>query len=228
MLSRARREAAERIAQPEKIIVQPPAAAAPSAQPPQASPPAPQPTAPSVAALPPKPEIERPADSPKVSASQATVLLVLDTDGDTSGIRPDPIICIDDRCWISRGIEAPAAAMPRTKAQALKTTEEASPDSCAGKSACVYRGITIEDGARVEVIQAGESRGASSGAFTITPDKSCRKDAGGLVCDNGLATHDFRIWVVPEALAASIGANGLEDAVAEGLPESDVTAGSDK
>ncbi len=230
MLERARAEEADRTQQKTQIAVEP-EAAVPSAPPPAVSPPAPKPPAPSVAALPAKSKIERPANSanaPRLSGVQATVLLVLDTDSEAAGSKPDPIICIDDLCWISSGIEAPAVAMPRTKAQALKTTEEATPDSCAGKSACIYRGITIDDGARIEVVEVGESRGASAGAFTIAPDKSCRKDAGGLLCENGLATHDFRIWVVPEAVASSIGVNGLEDAVAEGLPDSDTAAGNDK
>jgi hypothetical protein len=156
------------------------------------------------------------------------VLLVLDTGGAPLGFKPDPIICMDDRCWLSNGIEAPAISMPRTQAVALKTTDGSTSDSCTGKSACIYRGVAVDPDARIEVIEVGEGHGASAGSYTIATDTSCRKDDGVLLCDNGLATQDFRIWVVPEVIAASVGASSLEDAVAEGLPDSSVTTNNDK
>ncbi len=236
MLSRARAEEADRQkqeARPQQLAAEPAIPTAPvPAPPPAVAPaaekqPAPVPVAATAA---PKPESQRPVvvEAPKPDAAQATVLLVLGIDGGALGFKPDPIICIDERCWLSNGIEAPAISMPRTQAVALRTTEETTSDPCAGKSACVYRGVTIDAGARIEVIEVGESRGASAGAFTIAADKSCRNDGGGLLCDNGLATQDFRIWVVPEAVATATGPEGLEDAVAEGLPDPDAAAGNDK
>ncbi|MBS0269549.1 MAG: hypothetical protein JSS54_11285 [Proteobacteria bacterium] len=236
MLRRARAEEADREKQesrplqvaaeptaPTTPILAPPPAVAPAAE----KQPAPIPVAATAA---PKPESQRAivAEAPKPDSIQATVLLVLDVDGRALGFKPDPIICIDESCWLSNGIEAPAVSMPRTQAVALRTTEETTSDPCAGKSACVYRGVTIGADARIEVIEVGESRGASAGAFTIAADKSCRNDGGGLLCDNGVATQDFRIWVVPEAVAAATGPEGLEEAVAEGLPEPDAAAGNDK
>ncbi|RUP08678.1 hypothetical protein [Hyphomicrobium sp.] len=236
MLSRARAEEADRQkqeARPQQLAAEPAVPAAPVPVPPPAVAPAPekQPAPVPVAATPaPKPEIQRPivAESPKSDTTQATVLLVLDDGGGALGFKPDPIICIDQSCWLSNGIEAPAVSMPRTQAIALQTTQETTSDPCAGKSACVYRSITIDADARIEVIEVGESRGASAGAFTIAADKSCRNAGGGLLCDNGLATQNFRIWVVPEAIAAATGPEGLEEAIAEGLPEPDAAAGNDK
>lgn len=236
MLRRARAEEADREkqeARPQQIAAEPAVPAAPvPAPPPAVAPaaekqPAPVPVAATAA---PKPESQRAivADAPRPGTTQATVLLVLDVDGRALGFKPDPIICIDESCWLSNGIEAPAVSMPRTQAVALRTTEETTSDPCAGKSACVYRGVTIDAGARIEVIEVGEGRGASAGAFTIAADKSCRNGSGGLLCDNGVATQDFRIWVVPEAIAAATGPEVLEEAVAQGLPEPDAAAGNDK
>ncbi len=184
-----------------------------------------------IAALPTKPAPE-PTNSPALAprpgpAEQATVLIVLDT-STALGFKPDPIICIDDRCWLSNGIGAPALAMPRTQAVALPTTDDATTDSCSGKSACVYRGVAIDPAARLEVIEVGEGHGASAGAYTVATDTSCRKDHSTLLCDNGLATQNFRIWVVPEATAVSAGTSSIEDAVAEGLPDTDAQPGNDK
>jgi hypothetical protein len=186
----------------------------------------------SVAALPPKLAPQQPITYPEPQgpgpATPATVLLVLDTDGGTLGFKPDPIICIDESCWLSNGIQAHAVSMPRTQAVALQTTDESTADSCGGKSACVYRGVMIYPTARIEVIEVGEGHGASAGAYTVATDTSCRKENGVLLCDNGLATQNFRIWVVPEAIAESAGNSSLEDAVADGLPDSDIAPGNDK
>ena len=229
MLQRARAEELDRQKQDaQQIAVKPVAPVSPPAALPATQIPPPAPT---IAALPEKPAPEpanSPAPSPRPAATPATVLLVLDTGGTALGFKPDPIICIDDRCWLSNGIGAPALAMPRTQAVALPTTDDSTADSCSGKSACVYRGVAIDSDARIEVIEVGEGHGASSGAYTVAADASCRNDHNTLVCDNGLATQNFRIWVVPEATAQSSGAPALEDAVAEGLPDTDAHPSNDK
>jgi hypothetical protein len=231
MLSRARAEEADREkqeARPQQVAVEP--AAPVPAPPPAVTPAAEKQPAPVVAAVPSKPDRERTivAEAPKPGAAPATVLLVLDTNDAALGFKPDPIICIDDRCWLSNGIEAPAVSMPRTQAVALQTTEESSADSCTGKSACVYRAVSIDPDARIEVIEVGEGRGASAGAYTVPADASCRSEGGALLCDNGLATQSFRIWVVPEAVAAAAGSSSIEDAIENGLPDPDASTSNDK
>jgi hypothetical protein len=57
---------------------------------------------------------------------------------------------------------------------------------------------------------------------------TCRKHDDDLVCNNALVTHAFRLWVVPEATAQAIGPSGLEDAVAEGLPDDGEDSTNDK
>lgn len=188
---------------------------------------------PKVAALsPPKPTATVVGEDipSRPSTATATVLLVLDPDGSQVGFKPDPIICMDNRCWLSNGIGAPALVMPRNKAVALPTTKDVTADSCSGKSGCVYRGVAIDPTMRLDVVEVGEAGGASAGAYTIAADKSCRKDGSSLVCENGLTTQNFRIWVVPETTAELAGASGLENAVAEGLPDPDVpsSASNDK
>jgi hypothetical protein len=160
--------------------------------------------------------------TPDSSATRATVLLVLDPDdGDRAHVKPDPIICFDQQCWISNGLEAPAKPMPRSEAIALKTTETMTGDSCSGKSACAFRNVAFAPDDQVQVVEVGESRGVADGAYTVAADKSCRKDAGDLICNNTLVTHAFRMWVVPETTAQSVGPSALEDAVANGLDDAD-------
>jgi hypothetical protein len=166
---------------------------------------------------------QEPADEPalpKPHEARATVLIVLDDDDyGQRRIRPDPIICFDQQCWISNGLEAPAKPMPRSQAIALKTTDTPTGDSCSGKSGCAFRDIAFNPTTRVQVIEVGDSRGVSDGAYTIATDASCQKRGGGLACDNAVVTQAFRMWVVPEATAQAIGAIALENAVADGLPD---------
>jgi hypothetical protein len=231
MLQRARAEELERTHEEVRQMATKPADPVPSATP---APPAARPSGPTsqLAALSPKPEPpETPAvrsGTPDPMATQATVLLVLDPDGTGIGFKPDPIICMDNRCWISNGITSPAVSMPRDQAVALQTTGGVTDDSCRGKSGCVYRKVPIDPRQRIDVIEVGEGGGASAGAYTIAADNSCRKEGDALVCDNGLGTQNFRLWVVPESTAVAVGNASLEDAVAGNLPEPDVTSANDK
>jgi len=159
--------------------------------------------------------------APAPAATRATILLVLDPDGAPANVKPDPIICFDQQCWISNGLDDPAKPLPRSEAIALKTTDTPTGDSCSGKSACAFRNVAFEPGSQIQVVEVGESRGVAEGAYTVAADATCRKSDGDLTCDNALVTHAFRIWVVPEATAQAAGASTLEDAVADGLQDDD-------
>lgn len=165
---------------------------------------------------------------PDPMATQATVLLVLDPNGAGIGFKPDPIICMDNTCWLSNGIASPAVSMPRNRAVALQTTQPVTAYSCRGMTGCVYRNVPVDPRQRIDVIEVGEGGGASAGAFTAAADNSCRKEGDDLVCDNGLGTQNFRLWVVPESTAVAVGDSTLEDAVAGNLPEPDETSANDK
>lgn len=237
MLERAREEDAERrqkITAPAALVVAQPApilAPEPVAKPP------PEKTAQSEPAAKPhtliqllvtKPRQTAEAQStpqPPVAAAstdtRATVLLVLDPDDTMQAkVKSDPIICFDQQCWISNGLDSPAKPMPRSEAIALKTTETPTGDSCSGKSACAFRNVAFSPETQIQVVEVGESRGVADGAYTVAADTTCRKLEGNLTCDNTLVTHAFRIWVVPEKTAQQVGASALEEAVADGLQDS--------
>ena len=160
-----------------------------------------------------------PEPATRLRQTRATVLIVLYTDNNEARVKPDPIICFDQQCWISNGLEAPAKPMPRSVAVAMKTTESTAGDSCSGKSGCAFRDIAFNPANRIQVVEVGESRGVAGHAFTVAADTSCRKHDGDLQCDNALVTDAFRMWVVPETTAQAIGPSGLEDAVADGLQD---------
>jgi hypothetical protein len=184
---------------------------------------APTPVTSPAPAAPVKPAIDQRAEL--VSQPRTTVLLVLDERSfPTVAAKPDPIICFDQTCWISNGIEDPAHPMPRAQALALKSTRQEASDTCRGKSGCVFRNVAVGRDARIEVFEIGEGRGSPDGAFTVNADATCRNDDGDLLCDTPLVTQDYRLWVVPEATAKAIGPVALEEAVADGLPDDDDSA----
>ncbi|MGQ0455458.1 MAG: hypothetical protein ACT4OU_00205 [Hyphomicrobium sp.] len=205
-----------------------PVAAAPAAQKPAmdepAAPTSTEPTATAKA----EPAIEK-VDAPRVSAAagaKATILLVLE--GRQKG-PPDPILCIADSCFVSAGLTAAARSMPRADALALKNTQNATSDTCLGKSACAFRDIALPDDAVLEVISLGSGDYPKPGeGFTAALDATCKMNDGDLECAQPLATLHFTAWVVPEATAKSAGAAALESAVADGLPFADDIQSADK
>jgi len=236
MLQRARVEDSERrkeIITPAPLLIAQPASAAapePIAEPAPAKPiePEPEPASKSnaaaepVAPRPPQAAVTKPtAETDSAAASpnaRATVLLVLDPDdSNQANVKSDPIICFDQQCWISNGLDSPARSIPRSEAIALKTTETPTGDSCSGKSGCAFRNVAFHPETQIQVVEVGESRGVADGAYTVALDTTCRKLNGDLTCDNALVTHAFRLWVVPEKTAQQVGPPVLEDAVAEGL-----------
>ncbi|MEO1794656.1 MAG: hypothetical protein AAFU50_08670, partial [Pseudomonadota bacterium] len=48
-------------------------------------------------------------------------------------------------------------------------------------------------------------------------DRSCKIRGGRLVCDRGIASKTYDVWIVPEAIAERAGEDGLLDAVSNGL-----------
>jgi hypothetical protein len=184
-----------------------------------------------LAALPPKASVDRPEGPgviPVMERAPATILLVMDIAGNAVAGKPDPIICVESRCWISSGMIAPALGMTRTQAAALTTTASVSPVGCNGKSGCVFRNVLVDPTKRIEVLTLTGDGSRSLGAYTLAPDDSCRGDGNTLSCANGVTTQNYRIWIVPEAIASEAGAARLESAVAEGLPETDSVSANDK
>lgn len=237
MLQRAQAEEAERrkaIAQPAPLAIAQPAPAVapepvakPAPTPSLAPEPVAKPAAPAQLSVTPPRQMAETKQAAATDAvtpppdTRATVLLVLDPDNtEQAHVKSDPIICFDQQCWISNGLDSPAKPMPRSEAVALKTTETPTGNSCSGKSACAFRNIAFHPEAQIQVVEVGESRGVADGAYTVAADATCRRQNGDLTCDNTLVTHAFRMWVVPEKTAQQVGASALEDAVADGLQDS--------
>lgn len=209
--------AAPIIAEPQKIVEAPAAATTTAATPPGAA----AVTTPAVAAPAP----------PTGSTVQASVLLAIETGGASSrsdATALDPIICVGDSCFLSAGLTADAVKLTKPDALKLKSSDDASPDACRGKVACVFRNVGLTKNAQIEVIEIGGSSSAPARTYAAEPDATCKTSDGALACENPIATADFRLWIVPEATAKAAGAEAIEDAVADSLPHRDIARDTDK
>jgi hypothetical protein len=202
---------------------------------PPAAAPAPAAAAPEVQAKAETKPIEKPAEAVQVAAppaAHASLLLALETGGGasktTSAPTYDPMICLNDTCFVSAGLNADAVKLSKIDALKLKTTSEASPDSCKGKVGCVFRNVAVPAGAQVQVVELSSANHETVGATAIQVDTTCKMTDGDLNCENPILTTDYRIWVVPEDAAKSAGVPAIEEAVADGLPHLDVARATDK
>ncbi len=141
---------------------------------------------------------------------------------------PDPIICLGDDCYLSSGYETAARRLPRNEALALKNSSEASASSCKDKTACVFRDVPVARETELRLVDLSSASHDNHTPVDVRADVSCAVTDDELTCDEPVTSPDHRIWIVPEVTATKAGAAGLEDALAQGLPEEDVTRVSDK
>jgi hypothetical protein len=194
-------------------------------------------------AAPAKPDVQakvdpKPADPAQMPSAasgpdqHATLLLALETSGTSSksGLASafDPIICLSDTCFVSAGLNSDAVKLAKLDALKLKSTSDASPDSCKGKVGCVFRNVAVPHGAQIQVIELGSATHDPLHASDAQPDTSCKMSDGGLNCDNPILAADFKIWLVPEETARTAGVQELEDTLADGLPHVDMARATDK
>lgn len=243
MLDAARAEAqARQTLQTQQADSKPPTAPAPAPETAQAV--APQPPAPARA-----PSAPAPAAAPQIrieakvnvpapaivarpdGAPLATILAVLTHHAHDSAraiTPPDPIICLADICYISAGPNADAKLISRSEALSTKNTVTSGAGACKGMSRCAYRGVSMKRGDEVQIIDLGLVGHDKREPADVTPDTSCRVDEGDLVCDQPVTAPDYRIWVVPETIAAAAGPGAIEHALADDLPEEDIARTEDK
>ena len=165
-------------------------------------------------------------------AARATLLLALETGGasNQAGAAPafDPLVCLGDTCFVSAGLNSDAVKLSKPDALKLKSTSDASSDSCRGKAGCVFRNVLVPVDAQIQVIELGSATHETVRASPLQLDTTCKTADGDLNCDNPILTADYRLWVVPEDVAKSAGVPAVEEAVADGLPHLDVARATDK
>ncbi|HRD76740.1 MAG TPA: hypothetical protein PK264_12515, partial [Hyphomicrobiaceae bacterium] len=196
----------------------------------------PAPTLPAPAS--PAPWAMPPADSPRVLTfaswpSEPTVTVLLVMQPGSRGIRrhnktADPILCADHGCYISRGSDTPATLRSGRKAFGFLNTFGGRAGACRDQLGCVFRGVRLDGPeATLQPVDMRLVHHDRREAQSITSDSACRMERGALACARAIASADYVMWIVPEALAENAGAERLEAAVAAGLAATSSTARAD-
>ncbi len=169
---------------------------------------------------------------PAAPAARASLLLALETGASSNkaGAAPafDPLVCLGDTCFVSAGLNSDAVKLSKPDALKLKSTSDASSDSCHGKAGCVFRNVPVPVDAQIQVIELGSATHETVRTSQLQLDTTCKTADGDLNCDNPVLTTDYRLWIVPEDIAKSAGVQAIEEAVADGLPHLDVARATDK
>ncbi len=175
--------------------------------------------APEVAAAPQEdrsPDAQPPATAP-AAPTRATVLLSI-APGRT-GIRAlaptaDPILCMPDVCWISRGPDRDARMVPRRKALGPLNTLGARAGACNDSVDCVFRNIELTGASTiVQPVDLRILKHDRRAPLDVRVDTTCHIERRTLACAQWQSGGDYRLWVVPEAVAREAGGGMLSGAM---------------
>lgn len=152
---------------------------------------------------------------------RVTVLLVMDV-GKT-GIRrwsktADPMLCVQEFCFLSRGPDKSAIRHTRRVAFGPGVALGQRGLACRSSPACVFRNVDLgASEARLQPIDLKILRHDRREAELVRGDESCQIEAGELVCEQPVIAETWRAWIVPETVAEAAGTRALKRALANGL-----------
>lgn len=155
--------------------------------------------------------------APVADVGRTTLLLVMRPG--RNGIRAlnptaDPIVCVNDICWVSRGPDRDARMVPRRKALGPLNTLGERAGACNGSTGCVFRNVELGGvTAVVQPVDLRVIRHDRRAPMEVRIDRTCRVDHGRLDCELKAASGDYLIWAVPETTAQAAGARALMSAV---------------
>lgn len=158
----------------------------------------------------------------QATSGRAAILLVMEPGN--KGIRrfektADPILCVRDGCYVSEGNGQPARFMSGHRALGVGNTWGARAGACQHSLGCVYRDVDLAaSGGYVQPVDMKVMVHDRRESQIVSMDSDCRIDAAALTCRRPVIGNGYRLWVVPEALAARVGVDQLDAAVRAGLP----------
>lgn len=158
---------------------------------------------------------------PEPDERRVTVLLIMDV-GDTGWRRisstADPMLCLHQHCYLSRGVHSPAERLTRRAAFGPAVALGKRGGACRSSPACIFRGIDLETAEAVlQPVDLRFLRHDRRETRLIRADKTCSVANGELVCGHTVRGADWQAWIVPESVAKRAGAEALELALDAGL-----------
>lgn len=167
--------------------------------------------------------IGRDMRTPQSAERHVTVLLRMEP-GD-KGIRrfdktADPMLCVAESCYISRGPDRPAERIERWQAFGPFVALGSRAGACNNSLGCVFRDVDLEAAAAlIQPVDLRIVRHDRRQAREASADATCRMRRGRLACERTLSGGTWSAWVVPESLARQAGAAALANALDTDLPE---------
>ena len=155
------------------------------------------------------------------ASARVTVLLVIDHGH--KGIRRfdatgDPILCVDNDCFVGAGAGRPASRLPWRRALGFGNTLGKRAGACSHSLACVLRDVDLGGYPRVlRPVDLRLMHHDRRDPVQVKGDSDCAIRTGQLTCRFAVRGADWKAWIVPEALAASAGPALLEAALGDGL-----------
>ena len=170
-----------------------------------------------------------PAALASVAPSGRVAILLAMTPGDR-GIRRtektgDPVLCLACRCYIGAGADQDARAVSRWGALGTFNTLGKRAGACSHALTCVFRNVDLGGAeAAIQPIDLRILRHDRREERVVRADPTCAASEGRLTCRQPVVAPDYRLWIVPEPVAAIAGSAALQAAVREWLPDA-VSAG---
>ncbi|MDX2290113.1 MAG: hypothetical protein NW217_15005 [Hyphomicrobiaceae bacterium] len=161
------------------------------------------------------------ADTSGRPSTRVTILLVMDVSN--KGMRQwsktaDPMLCLHESCYLSRGTSVAAEKITRSEAFGPGVALGRRGLACRSKPACIFRDIDMETlEAKLQPVDLKILRHDRRQALPVHPDATCSILDGRLFCIDTVEGPDWRAWIVPEALAAAAGPQALERALTSSL-----------
>jgi len=158
-------------------------------------------------------------------ARERHVTVLLRLEPGTKGIRrwnksADPMLCVAESCYISRGTGAAAEKISRWQAFGPFVALGSRAGACNNSLHCVFRGVDLEDvKALIQPVDLRVLHHDRRAVREAEADTTCRLKRQTLVCDHTLSGGDWSAWIIPESLAAKAGPSVLQAALAASLPE---------
>lgn len=163
-----------------------------------------------------------------LASGRVTILLAVDGVHRSYRETANPVLCTERLCFQGAGAVSPAVALPRNVALGPGNVLGQRAGACNRSRTCVFRNVPLDGGGlRVQPVDIGTLKHDRREFRDVKADASCRLEGGRLSCQATVVGNGYRLWIVPEPLAARAGGVALEATVMDGLGARTASAGAD-
>ena len=147
-------------------------------------------------------------------------LVIQPRDGGHLTHTANPILYIENGCYISGGLKSAADYMPRSKALGPINSIGRRAGLCQNQLRCAFRDVDLGGAVGfIQPVDMGLLHHDRREVRKAEPDQTCDAALGRLYCSAPIIARDYRAWVVPEAVAAKAGGAALKRRLKRACPQ---------